>query len=85
MTGWPHVVTLDPHGAGLALARRMIGAGARVTVVVEPETPWEIYSRGVEHVLAPFGADGEAWLEALQRIAAGGEQVVVLPIAAATC
>jgi D-aspartate ligase len=76
---WPHVVTLDPHSAGLALARSMVRDGARVTMVVEPGHDWEARSRGVASVCVGFGEDGEAWLAALQRIAASGEQVVVLP------
>jgi D-aspartate ligase len=73
---WPHVVVLDPYNAGLSLARRMRRLGARVTVV-EGE-PIVARSRGVESVIAPFQADGESWLEALEAIAATSSEGVVL-------
>jgi len=76
--GWPHIIALDPHGAGLAVARRMTRAGARVTVIAEPDR-WEVRSRGVDSVVAPFEPDGTAWLALLREIAASGEDVLVLP------
>ncbi|HEV7772774.1 MAG TPA: hypothetical protein VGO48_05740 [Conexibacter sp.] len=77
---WPHVVVLEPESAGLALARAMVRAGARVTLVVVPGHKLETHSRGVEHVVAPFDADGASWLEAVQRLAADGDELVVLPM-----
>ena len=47
MTRWPHILLLDPYSAGLALARRMIPRGARVTVFVEPQESFVARSRGV--------------------------------------
>jgi predicted ATP-grasp superfamily ATP-dependent carboligase len=76
--GWPHIIALDPHGAGLAVARRMVRAGARVTVLAEPDR-WELRSRGVNAVAAPYEQDGAAWLAVLREIAASGEDVLVLP------
>jgi D-aspartate ligase len=77
-TRWPHVVALDPHSAGLAIARRMVREGARVTMLDEPGR-WEGASRGVKAVVAPFDADGEAWIAALERIGASGEEAVLIP------
>jgi D-aspartate ligase len=79
MSGWPHVISLDPQGGGLAFARRMVREGARVTVVTDPQHPWEVHSRGVESALAPFDPQGEAWVETLRQLAASGEETVVLP------
>ncbi|HEX7292192.1 MAG TPA: hypothetical protein VF250_13795 [Conexibacter sp.] len=78
---WPHVVVLEPESAGLALARAMVRAGARVTQVVEPGHDWESHSRGVEHVVAAFDGDGASWLEAIERLAAreSGE-LTILPM-----
>jgi D-aspartate ligase len=79
--GWPHVVVLEPESAGLALARTMVRAGARVTHVVAPGHNLEARSRGVEHVAAAFAGDGEPWLEAIQRLAAREDgELVVLPM-----
>jgi D-aspartate ligase len=75
---WPHVIVMEPHSAGLAVARRMRRAGARVSAVAEPGD-WEVHSRGVTPALAPFADDGEAWLHSLQTLAQGGDQAVVLP------
>jgi D-aspartate ligase len=77
-TRWPHVVALDPHSAGLAVARRMVREGARVTMLDEPGR-WEGASRGVEAVVAPFSDGGEEWMDALERIAASGEDAVLIP------
>lgn len=77
---WPHVVVLEPESAGLALARAMVRAGARVTLVVQPGHELEAHSRGVEHVVASFEPDGERWLDAVQRLAADGGELVVLPM-----
>jgi predicted ATP-grasp superfamily ATP-dependent carboligase len=77
---WPHVVVLEPESAGLALARAMVRAGARVTLVVLPGHELETHSRGVEHVVASYEPDGEPWLEAVQRLAADGGELAVLPM-----
>jgi D-aspartate ligase len=79
MSAPPHVVVLDPFSAGLALARRLVRAGGRVTVVVEPSEPEVSRSRGVESVIASFGDDGGAWLSALRRLVVPGEPMLVLP------
>lgn len=76
---WPHVVVLEPHSAGLALARTMVKAGARVTMIVQPGNDWETHSRGVESVVVAFGDKGESWLEAIERLARGSSELVVLP------
>jgi len=75
---WPHVVVLEPHSAGLALARTMVKAGARVTMIAQPGNDWETHSRGVESVVADFGPRGEAWLEAIERLARGSGRLAVL-------
>jgi D-aspartate ligase len=78
---WPHVVVLEPESAGLALARTMVRAGARVTHVVAPGHELEARSRGVEHVVAPFAGDGEPWLEAIGRLAVRERgDLIVLPM-----
>jgi D-aspartate ligase len=82
---WPHVVLLDPWTAGLAMARRMVRAGATVTMVALPGHHWETYSRGVRRAIESFGSDGAPWLQALRRIAAGGEQIVVIPATDRAC
>jgi D-aspartate ligase len=76
MTAWPHVIVLDPFNAGMALARRMIRAGARVTVV--EGTPIVAHSRGVGSVRAAYKAQGGLWLEALQGLASSCREGVVL-------
>ena len=75
----PHVVVMDPWSAGLAVSRQMIRAGADVTVLALPGHHWEAHSRGVHRVVAPYGPQGENWIAAVERVAAGSEQVVVLP------
>jgi predicted ATP-grasp superfamily ATP-dependent carboligase len=78
---WPHVVVLEPESAGLALARAMVRAGARVTQVVAPGHDWETHSRGVEHVVAAFDGDGGPWLEAIERLAANEDgELAILPM-----
>lgn len=77
---WPHVVVLEPHSSGLALSRAMVRAGARVTNVVAPGHDWETHSHGVEKVIAPFGGHGEPWLEAIERLAAASEELVLFPM-----
>jgi D-aspartate ligase len=73
---WPHIVVVDPYNAGLSLARRMTRLGARVTVIeVEPIVA---RSRRVQSVITPFQSDGEPWLRALQTLAAGSQEGVVL-------
>jgi D-aspartate ligase len=79
VSGWPHVVVLEPESAGLALARTMVRAGARVTHIVSPGHELETRSRGVEHVVAAFEPDGELWLAAIERLAADADELVVLP------
>jgi D-aspartate ligase len=79
---WPHVVVLEPFNAGLAVARRMVRLGARVTLILEQGHALESHSRGVESVLAPFEPAGRRWLGALRTIADGAaehETVAVLP------
>jgi D-aspartate ligase len=80
VSDWPHVVVLEPESAGLALGRTMVRAGARVTHIATPGHDWETRSRGVERVVASFSPDGEPWLEAIQRLAADGQELVVLPM-----
>jgi predicted ATP-grasp superfamily ATP-dependent carboligase len=75
---WPHVVVLEPHSAGLALARTMVKAGARVTMLAQPGNDWETHSRGVESVVVDFGARGESWLEAIERLASDSDELLVL-------
>ncbi|MDW5596347.1 hypothetical protein VSS74_18520 [Conexibacter stalactiti] len=75
---WPHVVVLEPHSAGLAVTRRMVARGGRVTVVTEPGHSWETRSRGVESVVEPFDG-GAGWLAALRSIATSSGETVVLP------
>jgi D-aspartate ligase len=72
---WPHVVLVDPYAAGLAVARRMIGLGARVTVL-ESE-PMVARSRGVEGIVLPYGP-ANARLRVLRKLAAGSSRCVVL-------
>ncbi|HEX5145494.1 MAG TPA: hypothetical protein VFV85_00620, partial [Conexibacter sp.] len=79
MADWPHVVVLDPLSSGLAFARTMVRAGARVTMLALPGHEWETRSRGVEHVTAPFEPDGEPWLAAIERLAAEGGELVLFP------
>jgi predicted ATP-grasp superfamily ATP-dependent carboligase len=81
---WPHVIVLDPYTAGLAVARRMVRLGARVTVVLEPSDPYVAHARGIETVVAPF-ADGSGWLTHLQALAGGGDEAVVLPATDRSC
>jgi D-aspartate ligase len=76
---WPHVVVMEPHSSGLAVARAMVHAGARVTIVTAPGHEWETHSRGVEREVAPFDPDGEPWLEAIERLAAESDELVLLP------
>ncbi len=57
----------------------MIGLGARVTVVVEPGHTLIAHSRGVESTVAPFDPGGAPWLAALQELANGSREIVVLP------
>jgi D-aspartate ligase len=73
---WPHVILLDPYNAGLALARRMIRLGARVTVI--ENEPIVARSRGVESVIAPYKVEGGRWLEVLRELASSCVEGVVL-------
>lgn len=79
MSELPHVVVIEPHSSGLALARAMVRAGARVTMLVVPGHEWETHSRGVERAVAPYEPGGEPWLEAIARLAEGGEPLAVFP------
>jgi predicted ATP-grasp superfamily ATP-dependent carboligase len=79
VSDWPHVVVLEPHSSGLALSRAMVRAGARVTNIVTPGHEWETHSRGVERAIAPFDPDGEQWLQAIERLAAESEELVLFP------
>lgn len=72
---WPHVIVVDPYAAGLAVARRMIGLGARVTVL-ESE-PLVGRSRGVEGIVTPYGP-ANARLRTLQDLASRSSHCVVL-------
>lgn len=82
---WPHVVILDPFTAGLALARRMVRLGARVTMIVDPGDLFVDRARGVRAILAPFAADSPVWLGALSEIARESEQVVAIPATDRAC
>jgi D-aspartate ligase len=75
---WPHVVVLEPHSAGLALARTMVKAGARVTMIAQPGNDWENRSRGVESIVVDYGEHGESWIEAIDQLARSGGELVVL-------
>jgi D-aspartate ligase len=81
----PHVVTLDPHSAGLAIARRVVRGGGRATVFVEPGYDWEARSRGVASVIEPYERDGAPWLAALRDLAAAGEELLVIPATDRVC
>jgi predicted ATP-grasp superfamily ATP-dependent carboligase len=80
---WPHVIVLDPFTAGLALARAMSRAGARVSMLIDPSDAWTRHARGVEAIVAPFG-DGSGWLELLERML-GTDETVVLPATDRSC
>lgn len=73
---WPHVILLDPYNAGLALARRMIRLGARVTVI--ESQPVVGRSRSVEGIVEPYKPGGERWLEILRGLASGSAECVAL-------
>jgi D-aspartate ligase len=75
---WPHVVVIEPHSAGLALARTMVKAGARVTMIAQPGNDWETHSRGVESVVDDFGERGESWVAAIERLARASGTLAVL-------
>lgn len=85
MTTWPDVIVMEPHSAGLAIGRTMMRAGGRVTAIAEPHHAWEAHSRGVRAIVLPFGSDGDAWLAALEQLAAGCEEAVVLPATDRSC
>jgi len=74
----PHIIVLDPHNAGLALARRMLRLGTRVTMILEPNEPFFARSRGVGSVITPFGPTGEPWVQALLRIAQSSGECMAL-------
>lgn len=75
---WPPVVVIEPHSAGLALARTMVKAGARVTMLAQPGNDWETHSRGVESVVVAYGERGDAWVEAIERLARTTDELLVL-------
>jgi D-aspartate ligase len=83
-TSWPHVIVMDPFTAGLAIARRMVRLGARVTVFLEPDDPYVARSRGVHTVVAPFG-DGSDWLARLLELASVPSPAVALPASDRCC
>ncbi|HEX8204577.1 MAG TPA: hypothetical protein VF587_00810 [Solirubrobacteraceae bacterium] len=63
-----HVAILEPSNGGLAVARRLVRAGFRVSALTPPGNAFIAASRGVEgHVLGP-----EGWGEALRSLAAEG-------------
>lgn len=70
------MIVLDPFNAGLALARRMVRAGARVTVL--EGKPIVSRSRGVHGAISAYKPTGGSWLEVLQRLGGECEQGVVL-------
>jgi D-aspartate ligase len=70
------VIVIEPYNAGMALARRMVRVGARVTVL-EGE-PIVAYSHGVHGVTVPYEPHGEPWLHAIAQLASASEQCVVL-------
>jgi D-aspartate ligase len=76
---WPHIVVLEPHSAGLALARTMVKAGAHVAMIAQPGNDWETCSRGVEPVVVDYGENGESWIEAIERLADGSGELLALP------
>jgi D-aspartate ligase len=76
---WPHVVVLEPHSSGLALARAMVRAGARVTILTTPGHEWETRSRGVEPAVVPWEPDGEPWLAEIERLAAASDELALFP------
>ncbi|HEY8304557.1 MAG TPA: hypothetical protein VIG42_08220, partial [Solirubrobacteraceae bacterium] len=73
---WPHVIVLDPFNAGMALARRMVRLGARVTVLEGQRVVAR--SRGVHGVVSAYKADGGSWLEVLNHLASSGEEGALL-------
>jgi D-aspartate ligase len=82
---WPHVAVLDPFTAGLALARRMVRMGARVSVLSDPGDLFVDRTRGVHSIVAPFEFDSPTWLGALADIAASSEEVVAVPFTDRCC
>jgi predicted ATP-grasp superfamily ATP-dependent carboligase len=70
------VIVLDPFNAGLALARRMVRAGARVTVL--EGKPIVARSRGVCGVLSAYKPEGGGWLEVLHTLAGECREGVLL-------
>jgi predicted ATP-grasp superfamily ATP-dependent carboligase len=70
------VIVLDPFNAGMALARRMVRAGARVTVL--EGKPIVARSRGVQGLISAYKPAGGSWLETLQGLADRCQQGVVL-------
>lgn len=75
---WPHVVVLEPLDPGLAIARRMVKLGARVSFIVRPGHTFQAHARGVTAVVRPLGEDGEQWIDALRELTVAGEETVVL-------
>lgn len=75
-SAWPHVIVLDPFNAGLAVARRMVRLGAKVSVVEGQSIVGR--SRGVRGVIEPYKASGGRWLEIIHALAAESEEAVVL-------
>jgi D-aspartate ligase len=75
-TDWPQVIVLEPSNAGMALSRRLVRAGAPVTVL--EGKPIVAHSRGVRSVLAHHKSEGGRWLEILHELAGECEQGVIL-------
>jgi predicted ATP-grasp superfamily ATP-dependent carboligase len=67
---------MEPSNAGLALARRLVRAGARVTVV--EGKPIASRSRGVQGVLEHHKVEGGRWLQILHELARECDEGVVL-------
>ncbi len=63
----------------------MTALGARVTVVLQPGHTLIGRSRGVESIVVSREPDGEPWLETLQGLADGGEEIAVLPASDRAC
>lgn len=82
--GWPQVIVLDPYTSGLAVARRMVRLGARVTTLVDPGETWMARTRRVDSLVVPF-AEEQRWIDHLRRLAQGTEQAVVLPATDRSC
>lgn len=70
------MIVLEPSNAGMALARRLVRAGATVTVL--EGKPIVACSKGVRSVLAHHKNEGGRWLEILHELAGECEQGAIL-------